>query len=145
LVIEAGSLGTSGEILVLDMGEPVKILDLAKDLIHLSGLKLGEDIDIEFIGLRPGEKLREELLIDKERAKATRFEKIFVEPPTKIETQQLDAMLQELEQVARQHDHQSIYAALESWFNGVLKQAGSSERFQRSERNRMVKVTGTMT
>ncbi len=78
LVIQAGSLGSGGEVFVLDMGEPVKILDLARDLIRLSGLIPGEDIEIEFTGLRPGEKLYEELLNDQENNIATEHERIFI-------------------------------------------------------------------
>jgi len=126
LVIQAGSLGRSGEIFILDMGEPVRIVDLAKDLIHLSGLKVGEDIDIEFIGLRPGEKLHEELLIGGE-AKATKFKKIFIESPTKIETQKLQEAIQELRQAAELNDPVKIYTILDTWFNGNLRRIGSSE------------------
>ncbi|MEM9660325.1 MAG: polysaccharide biosynthesis protein, partial [Planctomycetota bacterium] len=61
LVIQAGAMGAGGEIFVLDMGEPVRIVDLAEDMIRLSGLRVGHDIDIQFTGLRPGEKLFEEL------------------------------------------------------------------------------------
>ncbi len=61
LVIQAGAIGRGGEILLLDMGDPVRILDLATDMIRLSGLEVGCDIEIEFVGLRPGEKLSEEL------------------------------------------------------------------------------------
>lgn len=75
LIIQAGALGQRGEIFLLDMGEPVKVVDLAKDMIRLSGLTLGEDIDIEFTGLRPGEKLKEELLIAEEGAQTTRYER----------------------------------------------------------------------
>ncbi len=78
LVIQAGAMGRGGEIFVLDMGEPVKIVDLARDMIRLSGLELGEDIDIEFIGLRPGEKLFEELNCDGERHRPTSHPKIMV-------------------------------------------------------------------
>lgn len=80
LVLEAGAMAEGGEIFVLDMGEPVKIINLAEDLIKLSGLEPYEDIDIEITGLRPGEKLYEELLIS-EDVSSTKHEKIFVEEP----------------------------------------------------------------
>ena len=80
LIIQAGTVGEKGEIFVLDMGEPIRIVDMVKTLIRLSGHK-EEDIAIRYIGLRPGEKLFEEILIDEERNKATKFEKIFVSPP----------------------------------------------------------------
>ncbi len=76
LVIQAAALGRGGEIFVLDMGQPVKIVDLARDLIELSGLKPGEDIDIVFTGLRPGEKLTEELFSKREMTRPTTHPKI---------------------------------------------------------------------
>lgn len=82
LVIQAGALGKGGEIFVLDMGEPVKIVDLARDMIILSGLKPDRDIKIEFTGLRPGEKLYEELFSDRENFDITRHERIFIAPDT---------------------------------------------------------------
>ncbi|MCK0132250.1 polysaccharide biosynthesis protein [Flavobacteriaceae bacterium F08102] len=78
LVLEAGAMGNGGEIYVFDMGESVKIYDLAKKMIHLSGLRFPEDIDIKIIGLRPGEKLYEELLSDKENTIPTYHEKIMI-------------------------------------------------------------------
>ncbi|MBP6833832.1 MAG: polysaccharide biosynthesis protein, partial [Deltaproteobacteria bacterium] len=78
LVMQAGAMGRGGEIFVLDMGEPVKIVDLARDLIRLSGLKPGEDVEIQFTGIRPGEKLFEELATDEEHADKTKHPKIFV-------------------------------------------------------------------
>jgi FlaA1/EpsC-like NDP-sugar epimerase len=77
LVLEAASIGRGGEIFILDMGEPVKVVDLARDLIALSGLREGDDIDIVFTGLRPGEKLFEELSTAEEQAEKTRHPKIF--------------------------------------------------------------------
>ena len=78
LVIEAGVIAKGGEIFVLDMGEPVKILDLAKNLIKISGYKLDKDIKIVFTGIRPGEKLYEELLMAEEGLNSTRNKKIFI-------------------------------------------------------------------
>jgi FlaA1/EpsC-like NDP-sugar epimerase len=76
LVLQAASMGHGGEIFVLDMGEPVKIVDLARDLITLSGLRPGEDIEIKFVGIRPGEKLYEELAIEGEDVSRTAHPKI---------------------------------------------------------------------
>jgi FlaA1/EpsC-like NDP-sugar epimerase len=78
LVLEAGVMGDGGEIFVFDMGESVKIIDLAKNMIHLSGLKYPEDIDIKITGLRPGEKIYEELLADGESSTETYHEKIMI-------------------------------------------------------------------
>lgn len=78
LVIQAGAMGNGGEVFVLDMGEPVRILDMAKDLIRLHGLEPDVDINIEYCGLRPGEKLFEELLTAEEGTDATEHERIFV-------------------------------------------------------------------
>ena len=78
LVIQAGAMGQGGEIFVLDMGDPVRIVDLASDLIRLSGLHVDEDIEIQFIGTRPGEKLYEELRVDGEKHASTTHPKITV-------------------------------------------------------------------
>ena len=78
LVLQAGAMGHGGEIFVLDMGEPVKIVDLARDLIALSGLREGEDIEIQFTGIRPGEKLFEELSLAEEQVEATIHPKVFI-------------------------------------------------------------------
>ena len=86
LVLQAGSMGKGGEIFLLDMGEPIRILDLAEELIRLSGLRPYEDIDIAFSGLRPGEKLFEELLLSGEDITATTHEKIFVARSRQIDS-----------------------------------------------------------
>lgn len=96
LVIQSGAIAKGGEIFVLDMGQPVKIYDLAVDLIKLSGLKLNEDIEIEIIGLRPGEKLYEELLMEEEGLTETCFEKIRVGKPGEIDYAILKKSLDEL-------------------------------------------------
>ncbi len=85
LVLQAGSMGEEGEIFILDMGEPIKILELAEEMIRLSGLKPYQDIDIQFTGLRPGEKLYEELLLDLEGLKATHHPKIRIAAVTGIQ------------------------------------------------------------
>jgi len=107
LIIQAGSIGTKGEIFVLDMGKMVKISDLARDLIRLSGIRDG-DIEIKYMGLRPGEKLYEEILIDKERASATQFEKIFVAPPVEYQNGDLWKRLEELVAVAEKGEDAEI-------------------------------------
>jgi len=98
LVIQAGALAKGGEIFVLDMGEPVKILDLAKNLIRLSGFEPYEDIDIEIIGLRPGEKLYEEILLNEEGLQATKHNKIYIAKPLHIDYELLKRELEILEE-----------------------------------------------
>ena len=96
LVLEAGASAKGGEIFVLDMGEPVKIVDLAKNLIKLSGLELGVDIDIVFTGLRPGEKLYEELLMNEEGLKSTQNSLIYIGKPLDIDEQDFLSKLDNL-------------------------------------------------
>lgn len=86
LVLQCGAMASGGEIFILDMGEPVKILDLAKNMIRLSGYEPDIDIHIEFTGLRPGEKLYEELLIDEEGLTKTAKDKIFVAAPDEVDS-----------------------------------------------------------
>jgi FlaA1/EpsC-like NDP-sugar epimerase len=97
LVLQAGAIGTGGEIFILDMGEQIKIIDLARDLISLSGLELDKDIGLEYIGLRPGEKIREELLLDKEKDKVTKHDKIYISQAANVDVVSLRKQLKELE------------------------------------------------
>jgi FlaA1/EpsC-like NDP-sugar epimerase len=108
LIIEAGALGDGGEVFVLDMGQPVKIMDLARDMIKLSGLKEGEDIRIEFIGIRPGEKLYEEPLTQMEGTTATRHQGIFLAKMEEVDKEKLGRGIEELERLAWNRDVQAI-------------------------------------
>lgn len=96
LVLQAGAYAKGGEIFVLDMGEPVKILSLAENLIKLSGYRVGEDIKIEFTGLRPGEKLYEELLMDEEGMKDTANRMIHIGKPIELDEHEFFTQLKEL-------------------------------------------------
>lgn len=98
LVLQAGAYAKGGEIFVLDMGEPVKILDLAKNLIRLSGYKVDEDIKIEFTGLRPGEKLYEELLMDEEGLQDTDNKMIHIGKPIEINEMKFFALLKQMKE-----------------------------------------------
>jgi FlaA1/EpsC-like NDP-sugar epimerase len=113
LVIQAGSLGQRGEIFLLDMGDPVKIVDLARNLIELSGLVPEKDVQIEFTGLRPGEKLNEELLISGEQGvRSTKFSKIFVVEAVQRDWSAVDEGLDHLEAAAHMGDVSAIRGAL---------------------------------
>lgn len=100
LVLQAGAYAKGGEIFVLDMGEPVKIADLAKNLIRLSGFKVGEDIEIQYTGLRPGEKLYEELLMDEEGLQATDNNLIHIGKPIDMDEALFMRQLKELKAAA---------------------------------------------
>lgn len=100
LVIQAGALANGGEIFILDMGEPVKIDNLARDLIRLSGLEPDKDIKIIYTGIRPGEKLYEEILTDEEGTKATKHNRIFIGKPVTLPRENLHFLIKKLEKAA---------------------------------------------
>jgi FlaA1/EpsC-like NDP-sugar epimerase len=116
LVLQAASLGNGGELFVLDMGEPVKIVDLARDLVTLSGLQLGRDIEIKFTGIRLGEKLQESLFLAGEEYEPTSHGKVFVSkgrPP--LEGQALQRAIRRLIRLAQQGDSaDEIWAAVKT-------------------------------
>jgi FlaA1/EpsC-like NDP-sugar epimerase len=107
LVLQAAALGQGGEVFLLDMGEPIQITQLATDLIELSGLEVGRDVDIVYTGLRPGEKLFEELFVEGEEYSPTRHEKIFVShngDPSAARKMNLEQVVKELIVLAQQGD-----------------------------------------
>lgn len=108
LLLQAGAMGKAGEIFILDMGEQIKILDLAKELIALYGLSFEEDIKIEYVGLRQGEKLFEEILLDSERDKATKADKIYITKSDHFDPYTLRRKIKELEKNANEMDGDEI-------------------------------------
>ena len=119
LVLQAGALGEGGEIFILDMGEPVKILDLAEDMIRLSGLVPYEDIDIQFTGIRQGEKLFEELEISGESLLKTKHPKIYIGKIAKYSPAQVQGILEEFRAAVDVSDEQQ----LRHIFNSFLPEA----------------------
>lgn len=114
LVLEASTMGKGGEIFVFDMGKSVKIIDLAKKMIRLSGLELGKDIEIRITGLRPGEKLYEELLADKENTLATHHPRILKAAVREYPADEVDALVQRLIKLYEEQDNEAIVRLMKS-------------------------------
>lgn len=112
LVIQAGAMAHGGEIFVLDMGEPVKIADLARDLITLSGYRPDVDVKIEYTGLRPGEKLYEELLMNEIALTSTEHKKIFVEKPENNSIEFVEKAIEDFREAAYK-DNETIFKLVE--------------------------------
>jgi FlaA1/EpsC-like NDP-sugar epimerase len=123
LVIQAGALATGGDVFLLDMGEPVKIVDLARKMIELSGLEVKDtnntegDIEIEEIGLRPGEKLYEELLIDGDPEK-TIHPRIFKSHEEFLPWPELDQKVRQISGAIQKNDDQALLALLKELVSG---------------------------
>jgi FlaA1/EpsC-like NDP-sugar epimerase len=107
LVLEAATMGKGGEIFVFEMGQSVKIADLAKKMIQLSGLEIGKDIELKFTGLRPGEKLYEELLANEENTMPTHHQKILI-AKTRVENDEQLASIQMLIDLTVEQENEAI-------------------------------------
>ena len=135
LVLQAATQGKGGEIFVLDMGDPVRIVDLAKDLIALSGLDPERDIEIKFTGIRPGEKLFEELLNSETRVLPTSHEKIMVVEADPVDLERLETELLDLLRHAEMEDERSLVAKLAALVPGYTNGQGpAARRPKRTER-----------
>jgi FlaA1/EpsC-like NDP-sugar epimerase len=124
LVLTAGGIAQGGEIFVLDMGEPVKIKDLAENLIRLSGFVPNEDIKIEYTGLRPGEKLYEELLLDEEGVRKTQNKKIYIGKPIEFNREKFEEDLSLLYKFSKKNDKQKIEKQLREMVPNFRVRAG---------------------
>jgi FlaA1/EpsC-like NDP-sugar epimerase len=124
LVLQAGAMGEGGEIFILDMGEPVRILDLAEEMITLTGLRPYVDMDIVFTGLRPGEKLFEELELSGEQIAKTRHPKIFIGRLNAYPPEEIDRALRFLAELARDGDG----TAVRKFLNSLLPEANLGVR-----------------
>jgi FlaA1/EpsC-like NDP-sugar epimerase len=113
LILQSAAMGQGGEIYVLDMGTPVRIVDMARDLIRLSGFEPEVDIKIEFVGLRPGEKLHEELISDDENAQPTFHSKIFMLKGGACDLDSLNEQIRGLVALSSLHDPERIRSKLQ--------------------------------
>ncbi len=135
LVLEAAAIGKGGEVFILDMGEPVRIVDMARELIRLSGLKPDEDIDIVFTGTRPGEKLFEELALEGENAGATHHPKVFVGSVRRPDPKVLASGLSRLTEALGRQDGAAAIALLselveEANLSATVRVGSSSRRLE---------------
>ena len=136
LVLKAASIAEGGEIFVLDMGEPVRIKDLAYNLIRLSGLIPEEDIKVEYIGLRPGEKLYEELLIADDASQTeTEIEKIFIEKPAEFDENNFFESLEKMVVAAKNNERESIISLIEKTVPSYNKIPKGQEEFYNTQKS----------
>jgi FlaA1/EpsC-like NDP-sugar epimerase len=127
LILQAGSMGSGGEIFVLDMGEPIKIVDLAEQMIHLFGMESGKDIEIEFTGLRPGEKLYEELFHQSEALIGTSHPKIMLSASREVDWKEMQALLEKLRGACVERDVDRVRALLHEMVPEFTQQAVSDD------------------
>ena len=133
LVIQAGAMAKGGEIFVLDMGEPVKILDLANNLIRLSGFEPGVDIKIKYTGLRPGEKLYEELLMSEEGITKTENKKIFIGRPIDFRTDMVERHLDILKQIVDREDVDLIDSVMREFITTYIRPEDANGKVKEDE------------
>lgn len=132
LVLEAGAMGSGGEIFLFDMGESVKIVDLAKKMIKLSGLELGKDIQLTFTGLRPGEKLYEELLTNDENNLSTHHEKIMIGKVREYDFDLISSQLEELLALFDSQDNIKIVAKMKEIVPEYLSNNSEFEKLDKA-------------
>jgi FlaA1/EpsC-like NDP-sugar epimerase len=114
-VLQAAAMGQGGEIFVLDMGEPVKIVDLARDLIRLSGLEPDVDVNVQFTGIRPGEKMFEELSTSAENAEKTRHPKIYIGRNHAPDLALVQRVLSDIPGLLERGDDEAVRHSLREW------------------------------
>lgn len=133
LVIQAGSMAKGGEIFILDMGEPVKILDLANNLIRLSGFEPGVDIKVEYTGLRPGEKLYEELLMSEEGITKTENKKIFIGRPVDFSIDRVEKHLDVLKNIVDREDVALIDSVMREFVTTYIRPEDANRKVKEDE------------
>jgi FlaA1/EpsC-like NDP-sugar epimerase len=133
LVLEAGAMGKGGEIFLFDMGDSIKIVDLAKKMIKISGLTLGRDIQIVYTGLRPGEKLYEELLNDLENTLPTHHPKIMIAKVRQYEFERVRKDIHQLMKMMEQSDIESIVLKMKNMVPEFVSQNSPFEKFDKKE------------
>ncbi len=137
LVLEAGAMGKGGEIFVFDMGEPVKVLDLAKKMIRMSGRQLGRDIKIIFTGLRPGEKLYEELLNNAENTLPTYHEKIMIATVREYDFREVSEQINELIACASKHYVLPTVARMKQLVPEFVSKNSAYEQLDQNQNNKI--------
>lgn len=144
LTLQAATLGRGGEVFTLDMGEPVKIVDLARDMIELSGLEVGRDIDIAFTGMRPGEKLYEELFVPGESYERTIHEKIFIAwNASNFVPRSLNESIAALDSAAQRGDRTAILRTLQLLIPQMRRPAEETKQVEVEEQPLLVRAVGT--